>query len=135
MVFIKNPENLKAEFDIVGSISYDVSQEKIGIKFDLRVRCNGDSQRRSFGIAADRNEVQQIRETFEQNKKAVAEKLEEIKGKIKPLLDLSETVEVSLDEIADQLLEVAKKGFETKIKKRELEEIARRTKRKTQMEI
>lgn len=130
MVFIKNVENLAADFDIVGSISYDIAQERVGIKFDLRVRYNGETQRKSFGVAVARSEIQEVREAFEQNKAAVDAKLNEIKEKIKPLLEFSETVEVPLDDIAEQLLEVARNGLEEKIKKKELEEIARRTRRR-----
>ena len=130
MVFIKNLENLAVEFDIVGSISYDIAQERVGIKFDLRVRYNGETQRKNFGIAVARSEIQKVKETFELNKAAVNAKLEEIKAKIKPLLSFSETVEVPLDDIAEQLLEVARNGLEEKIKKKELEDIARRTRRR-----
>jgi hypothetical protein len=130
MVFIKNVENLTVEFNIVGSISYDIDQERVGIKFDLKVRHNGESQHKNFGVAVTRDEVQKVKETFEQNKVAVNAKLDEIKEKIKPLLNFSETVEVPLDDVAEQLLEVARNGLEEKIKKKELEEIARRTRRR-----
>jgi hypothetical protein len=130
MVFIKTVENLTVELSIVGAITYDISQERVGIKFDLRVRHDGDSQHKNFGIAVARNEVQKVKETFEQNKVAVNAKLDEIKEKIKPLLTFSETVEVSLEDVAEQLLEVARNGLEEKIKKKELEDIARRTRRR-----
>jgi len=114
LVKITDLQNLDVNFNIV-DVSYNISQEKVEVTFNLEVSCplaNGRYLgKRDFKVVIDRMLIQKVKKTFEERKVEVDKALEEIKEKIRSLQVLRESVDVALDEITDQLIKVAKKGL------------------------
>lgn len=78
----------------------------------LGERTKGDSF--SVVIKASEDEVKKLNDKVEENRTELNKALEEIKNKMETLSSLGSPVVMSLSEIVDELLEVAKRGFNVK---------------------
>lgn len=115
-VFVSDAEKLNFSFEI-RKVTYVPKADEVLIEFELGVTYEPyrDTERgaksKSFQVRVKRSEIERIKQGVEKKKEELNEALNEVKGRIKTLLELQRNVEVDLSPILDQLLDVSKKGF------------------------
>ncbi|MFB0543501.1 MAG: hypothetical protein ACETVR_01850 [Candidatus Bathyarchaeia archaeon] len=107
----------------IDKVEYSKSGDTAEVTFSFYVtypsplggmRSEGDSF--SVVIKASEDEIKRLKDKVEENRAEVNKALDEIKDKIKKLSILGSPVVMSLSEIVDELLEVAKRGLDIKEK-------------------
>ena len=115
-IFVSDAEKLNFSFEI-RKVTYVPKADEVVIDFELEVIYEPyrDTERgaksKSFQVRVKRSEIERIKQAVEKKKEELNEALNEIKGRIRTLLELQRNVEVDLSPILDQLLDISKKGF------------------------
>ena len=109
MVSISKVEELKAEIN-VHNVTYNIEQETAIVTFIVRVSYFQIRQSKAFGIEikVQEEEIKMIDKLLNEKRNKLNESFAEIKSKISSLLQFSDSVDVSLSEIAKKLLETVK---------------------------
>ena len=115
-IFVSDAEKLNFSFEI-RKVTYVPKADEVVIDFELEVIYEPyrDTERgaksKSFQVRVKRSEIERIKQAVEKKKEELNEALNEIKGRIRTLLELQRNVEVDLSPILDELLDIGKKGF------------------------
>ena len=115
-ISVSDVETLDFSFEI-RKVTYDPVPDEAVIDFELKVTyepyrdTEQGSKSKSFQVRIKRSEIERIKQAFEKKKEELNQALNEIKGKIKTLLELQKSVEVNLSSIFDKLFDISKKGM------------------------
>jgi len=105
MVYIGNIESLTAELK-VSSAKFDMEEKKakLILSYVASIGRNSASREVPVEVSVDTSSIASVQEMLNEKRKKLEEVLNRIKEPIRSLLELSEYVEVDLEQIADQLL-------------------------------
>ena len=115
-IFVSDAEKLNFSFEI-RKVTYVPKSDEAVIDFELEVTyepyrdTEQGAKSKSFQVRIKASEIGRMKQAVEKKREELNEALNEIKGRIKTLLELQRNVEVHLSPILDELFDISKKGF------------------------